>query len=572
MGNCCSQGAAVVEQNVAEQKPVVWSYCRRQQSSDSSDAHSDYIAPELTDVFFKDLRKPVYIPTSQPNIVPRSSPLLSTDHNGETEYDEDASDDGCCADSVGRRFSECPMLMDLVLVRDLWRSRIITESNISAKYAVSPNLIGFGVCGSVRQIIEKKSQRSFALKSLKTFTASRRKLTSIFNEIAIYIQLDHPNIAFLHEVHEEVGVCHMVMEHCTGNELYDRLDNYKRFAENYTKQLTVQMLLALNYLHSNGICHRDLKLENWVFSTPDMGSPLKMIDFGFARLFEEGVPMGGMHGTVYYVDPEVIDGCYNEKCDVWSTGVIVYMLLSGSPPFNGDADRDILLKIKKGTLKFEGIRWSQVSETAKDFIRYLLNRNGTERASAIQALHHPWLHDEVAKFDNNTISVEMLRHIVEFSKKTPLHRAIVALCVLNGDRNLHPEIYQAFFSINTSSTGSITLAEFTTTMEQHLGLSEQEIANIFDTIAFRGTPYLHYTEFVTAVYENYTKVDINSLSQVYKKLDVFGNGRVDAQSFTACIGEYFSGTSVDSMLSEVELNQNGVIDFAKFCECIISVH
>lgn len=571
MGNCCSQSTLLAGQLVNGPGSNAWTNYDGQHVEDGQGYDSRYIAPELTDVFFAGLLRPVNTPTSVVDNTPKAIKRSKAEPNNNVE---DLSVESFLSHGnleLNREYSKHPRLKDLMVVRDIWRSRIIFDYKISHRYALSPTSIGFGVCGSVRQIVDRKSQRSYALKSLRTFTSSRTKLTSIFNEIAIYAQLDHPNIAFLHEVYDELGVCHMVMEHCTGNELYDRLDNYKRFSESYTKQITLQMLLALNYLHCNGICHRDLKLENWVFATPDVGATLKMIDFGFARLFEDGVPMGGMHGTVYYVDPEVIDGCYNEKCDVWSTGVIVYMLLSGSPPFNGDADRDILLKIKKGSLKFEGVRWNQVSDTAKDFIRYLLNRNAKERCSVTQALRHPWLKEEIVKFDSNVMSPDMLRHIVAFSKRSPLHRAIISLCVLDADHNTHPEIYRSFFSINTSNTGSISLSEFAIAMKRHLGMNEQESAAIFDTIAYRGTPLLHYTEFVTSVFEYYTKVDINMLAQVYRKFDAFGHGRVDLKAFVSCLGENFNGTSVVSLFKEADSDGTGVLDFASFCDCVVNV-
>ena len=105
------------------------------------------------------------------------------------------------------------------------------------------------------------------------------------------------------------------------------------------------MLMAIQYLHSNNYCHRDLKLENWVDESED--AMLKLIDFGFSQVFSAAQPMTAIHGTVYYVAPEVLGGSYNQKCDIWSLGVICYMLMSGSPPFNGANDPAIVQKIKK---------------------------------------------------------------------------------------------------------------------------------------------------------------------------------------------------------------------------------
>ncbi|GIX63803.1 calcium-dependent protein kinase, putative [Babesia caballi] len=590
MGNCCAQGGVFASQrNTTPRRRGCCSRRARKRPSLRGD-DAAYVAPDICDVFYKGLRRPVCVPNaaddsssaaaandaSSTRISSSSERNQTEDHAGVEAIQR--ADLGSSRSSVGRegdwlirKLSDHPRVEDLVLMRDFWRSRIVTNRRITDRYSVTANSIGCGVGGSVRQVVDRMSQRAFALKSLRTRALSRRKLMGAFNEIAIFTQLDHPNIAFLHEAYDSPGVCHLVMEHCSGGELYDRLDNYKRFSESYAKRLTVQMLLAVNYLHANGICHRDLKLENWVFATPDTGSLLKMIDFGFARLFEDGVPMGKMHGTVYYVDPEVIDGCYNEKCDVWSTGVIVYMLLSGSPPFNGEGDKEILWKIKKGMLKFEGTRWSRVSGEAKDFIAYLLNRDGRWRASAYEALHHNWLREEVLKFGATVVKPEALRHMVEFSKRPPLHRALVALCVFEAERNVNREVYSLFFAINTSLSGSISLAEFTDALVRHLALEEREAAVVFDALAFRGSAMLTYTEFVAAVYEHYETIDAVLISQMYARLESLGNGRVDMDALTACFGERFNGDPLVAIAKDAGLAEDGVIGFNELRDCLVSV-
>ncbi|UKK01858.2 calcium-dependent protein kinase [Theileria orientalis] len=526
-----------------------------QEKKKSLNSDPDYLVPDISDVFFRNVTQP-----SEGKFK-----LVGNHENAENGVDSKKN-------TILRKLNNYPKISDIVLTKDLWRSRILFSVKLTSRYTVGSNAIGYGICGSVNHCVNRRTQKIYALKSLNTLASSKRKLTSIFNEVSIFTQLDHPNIAFMHETYDDGNMCHIVMEYCSGNELYDRLDTYKRFSEAYAIKMTFQMLLTLNYLHSNGVCHRDLKLENWVFANQEIDSLLKMIDFGFARVFEKGIPMGGMHGTVYYVDPEVIDGCYNEKCDIWSTGVIVYMMLSGSPPFNSGGDKEILWKIKKGTLKFEGVRWNSVSELGKDFIRYLLNRNGNERPSAEMALKHEWLKNEYAKYANYKISVELLMQIVKFSRKSPLHRAVIALSVLESDRNCPKEVYRTFFAINTSKNGTISFKEFYSTMSKHLNLSEEECATIFNVIGFRNTPELNYTEFVTAVIEHYGTLDINMLSLVYKKLDVFGKGHVDLASFQHAIGKEFGGESSEKIFRDTDLNADGVIDFMEFCECLTNVN
>ena len=127
------------------------------------------------------------------------------------------------------------------------------------------------------------------------------------NEIMVYLGLDHPNICRLQEVYYKGEEVFLVMELCEGRELYERLAQKKSFNEQVASGCIHSMLRAINYLHQNSVCHRDLKLENWVFG--DVGfdpKTLKLIDFGFAQIYKEGVPMTSVHGTVYYVAPEVL--------------------------------------------------------------------------------------------------------------------------------------------------------------------------------------------------------------------------------------------------------------------------
>ena len=146
---------------------------------------------------------------------------------------------------------------------------------------------------------------------------------------------------------------------------------------------------ALSYLHSKKIAHRDIKPENVMFESNDSLN-VKILDFGNSRMIGENEAMRGVFGTAYYVAPEVIFGEYNEKCDIWSTGVILYMLLSGNPPFDGSSDLAILESVKKGVYSIEGGPWNDISDLAKDLVRKMLTFNPQQRISALDALNHPW--------------------------------------------------------------------------------------------------------------------------------------------------------------------------------------
>jgi calcium-dependent protein kinase len=169
-------------------------------------------------------------------------------------------------------------------------------------------------------------------------------------EINIMIQIDHPNIIKLYEVFEDNRYIHLIMEMCTGGELFDRImdriTKKKLYTEREAAVIFKQMMSAICYCHSQNICHRDLKPENLLLVNNDEDAPVKVIDFGLSKIFsEENHKMTTKVGTAYYVSPEVLAGDYDEKCDIWSAAVILYILLTGEPPFNGPNDNDIYKKI-----------------------------------------------------------------------------------------------------------------------------------------------------------------------------------------------------------------------------------
>ena len=151
------------------------------------------------------------------------------------------------------------------------------------------------------------------------------------------------------------------------------------------------MLSAVTYMHDHSIAHRDLKLENWVLMSPNAWSDLKLIDFGLSTHFVKGKEMTRVVGSSYYVSPQVLKRRYSESCDLWSLGVIAYMLLSGAPPFFGSTDGLIKQSIINGTYTFPSTLFKDVSEEAKGFICSLLSYQPEYRLTARQALNHPWL-------------------------------------------------------------------------------------------------------------------------------------------------------------------------------------
>ena len=183
------------------------------------------------------------------------------------------------------------------------------------------------------------------------------------------------------------------MECCTGGELFDLLYDQEgaKFAEKDALNLAIKMCSALNYLHENKIIHRDLKLENFIFTRKGAEGEIKLIDFGLSKAYLEGEHMRKVAGTSYYMAPEVLRGDYSEEADMWSFGVVVFMLLSGRCPFGGKDDEQIQANVLRGKYLFKKAAWEGVSNAAKDFINKLLVQDYKKRMTAKQALQHPWM-------------------------------------------------------------------------------------------------------------------------------------------------------------------------------------
>ena len=218
-------------------------------------------------------------------------------------------------------------------------------------YYTFTKVLGHGQFGTVREAINNCDSRHYAVKSIQK-RLIHKDVYMLKNEIETLHRTDHPNIAKFFETFEDEKYVHIVMELCSGGDLFDNIIKKGHFTENEAAEIMKKILSAINYLHSLNICHRDLKPENFLFSTEGSHHEVKVIDFGLCRKFCENSDMHSVVGTPFYVAPEVLYGNYNKECDVWSLGVILYALLVGYPPFRGRTSEEIFNAVRKGKVDF----------------------------------------------------------------------------------------------------------------------------------------------------------------------------------------------------------------------------
>ena len=343
-----------------------------------------------------------------------------------------------------------------------------TLSDVRVKYHINPKEIGHGHYGVVRKCMHRETNVWYAIKSIRKSKVG--KVDILQREVALLKECDHPNIIQLVEVHEDEKYLHLITELCTGGELFDRIiektqSDEGHFSEVDAANLIRSIMSAIAYCHDQkGIVHRDLKPENFIFSSRDEDAVIKIIDFGLSR--HDDMKAGVMNtkvGTPYYVAPEVLNREYTKNCDIWSIGVITYILLCGYPPFYGDTDNQIFDSVRTGRFDFPSPDWDGISDNAKDFICSLLKRDPSKRLSASEALVHPWI-TEMAGVENRRqrTSIAFASRSIAFIKyrdMQKLKKSALSWLATNARNDDITAVKNVFKKIDVNNDGTITLQE-----------------------------------------------------------------------------------------------------------------
>jgi len=264
------------------------------------------------------------------------------------------------------------------------------------KYYDIREKLGTGSFAVVKRAVRKSDGKEFAVKVIKKAKLNAEELAVVHDEVEIMHKVNHPNCVQLFEMFETSKKLYMVLEKLEGGELFDRIVKKGSYSEKEASEVVKSVVSALQYLHDNGIVHRDLKPENLIYLSAADDSAIKITDFGLAKYRgakgSTALEMTTACGTPGYVAPEVLKNePYGKAVDLWSLGVILYILLCGFPPFYHESTAALYKQIKKGEFDFPAPYWSNISPAAKDLVRRLLTVNPDQRATAKQVLEHPWI-------------------------------------------------------------------------------------------------------------------------------------------------------------------------------------
>ncbi|NXQ35939.1 KCC1G kinase, partial [Alaudala cheleensis] len=308
--------------------------------------------------------------------------------------------------------------------------------------------LGSGAFSEVFLVKQKSTGKLFALKCIKKSPLNRD--SSLENEIAVLKKIKHENIVTLEDIYESTTHFYLVMQLVSGGELFDRILERGVYTEKDASLVIHQVLTAVKYLHENGIVHRDLKPENLLYLTPEENSKIMITDFGLSKMEQNGI-MSTACGTPGYVAPEVLaQKPYSKAVDCWSIGVITYILLCGYPPFYEETESKLFEKIKEGYYEFESPFWDDISESAKDFIRHLLEKNPSVRFTCEEALRHPWINGNTAL--HRDIYPSVSAQIQKNFAKSKWRQAFNAAAVVHHMRKLH-------MSAHGAAEGSVPVTE-----------------------------------------------------------------------------------------------------------------
>ena len=429
--------------------------------------------------------------------------------------------------------------------------------------------LGKGGYGKVYEVKNRKTGEIRACKHLSKL--SIKNLAKFELEINILINTDHPNIIKLYEVFQSQRSLYLIMQECKGGEVFDHIIEHIQKKEMYSEKdaaiIFKQLMESIQYCHNNGICHRDLKPENLLYLNEggEKDNKIKIIDFGLSQIFINR-KLSTKVGTAYYVSPEILKGSYTEKCDIWSAGVILYILLSGDPPFNGPDDTSIYTKIANLKYSFPPNKWFDISNEAKDLITHMICPEN-ERYSAKEVLSHPWLKNASSKpltqfnFDPTFLFRYMNSNILK-------KMSLLFIASRLGDNEIN-DLEQIFSAFDTDKDGQISIQELRQGLLQlnSIHSCEKDIDYLFKSIDVDKNFRIDYTEFLAATISEQMYLKKERLFEAFCMLDKDNNGKISKEELMEVLKlEKGKEKEIEKYIEAVDINGDGNIDYKEFLQ------
>jgi calcium-dependent protein kinase len=424
------------------------------------------------------------------------------------------------------------------------------------------------------------------MKTIKCKSSTKDALQMIQKEINILKSLDHPNIIKVYEFFKTDRYIYIINELCTGGELFDKIVQVKYFSEAVACHIMRQLLSAVAYCHEKGVIHRDLKPENILIEKSEEKNKdffhIKVIDFGTCEILQK-TKLTEQIGTSFYIAPEILKSGYNEKCDLWSCGVILYILLCGSPPFYGKNEKEIFSKVLDGNYSFNQKIWSKISKEAKNLVEKLLELNPSKRLSAKEALNHKWFkinkNQNLIINKNNNYS-SFIQNITEFCAEQKLQQATLAFLVHNfAPKEELDELKDIFFAFDKNCDGKISKEEFVTGLSNTNTLNTllkkgNSIEGLMKNIDTDNNGYIGFEEFCIALINKEKILTENNLRMAFDVFDRDKSGGISQNELKFILGEYNINAKEhlwNKIIEQIDLNRDGQISYEEFHKMMMEV-
>ncbi|KAL8129376.1 hypothetical protein V2J09_018531 [Rumex salicifolius] len=439
--------------------------------------------------------------------------------------------------------------------------------DVKSQYSFGKEL-GRGQFGVTRLVTNKQTGQQFACKTIaKRKLVNKEDIEDVRREVQIMHHLaGQPNIVELKGAFEDKRNVNLVMELCAGGELFDRIIAKGHYTERAAASLLRTIMQIIHTCHTMGVVHRDLKPENFLLLNKDENAPLKATDFGLSVFYKPGDQFKDIVGSAYYIAPEVLKRKYGPEVDIWSVGVILYILLCGVPPFWAESEHGIFNAILGGQVDFTANPWPSISPQAKDLVRKMLNSDPMKRLTAYQVLNHPWVKVD-GEAPDTPLDNAVLNRLTQFRAMNKFKK--VALRVIAGclSEEEITGLKKMFKSMDTDNNGTITLEELKQGLQkQGTKLSETEVKQLMEAADADGNGTIDYEEFITATMHMNRMDREEHLYTAFQYFDKDNSGYVTVEELEQALRDYgmHDGRDIKEIISEVDIDNDGRINYDEF--------
>ncbi|GMI90090.1 calcium-dependent protein kinase 24 [Hibiscus trionum] len=452
------------------------------------------------------------------------------------------------------------------------RNRVLKDSsgsNIFEKYKIGEEL-GRGEFGVTSKCFDLKTGEPYACKKIsKARLRAEIDIEDVRREVEIMKHLPkHPNIVAFREAFEDKEAVYLVMELCHGGELFDRIVAKGHYTERAAARVLKTILEIIKVCHEHGVVHRDLKPENFLLADGSETAPIKAIDFGLSIFYKPGQQFTDIVGSPYYMAPEVLKRNYGKEVDIWSAGVILYILLCGVPPFWAEDEEGIAQAIIRGRIDFERDPWPKVSDEAKDLVKTMLDPNPRTRITVQQVFEHTWI-ENLENARNVNLGEHVRTRIKHFSLMNKFKKEVLRVVADNLPDEQVDSIIEMFRMMDTDENGNLSFEELRDGLRK-IGhtLDDPDVQMLMEAADMDGNGTLSQDEFVImAVHLKRMDGSDELLSQAFGVFDKNQSGYIELEELQEALSHDHDNLHqqlIKDIMADVDKNKDGRISYDEF--------